>query len=452
MRSFLKCLTPLCLIILLLAAPAIAAADFDAGVARVKITPTTPIRMAGYASRTSESLGVELDLYARALALRDPAGHRAVIVTTELIGLSGAVAGEVFARAEKQFGLKRAEMLITCSHTHSGPVIRANLEAMYDMNPAEKDHMRAYAAQLVDNLVSAIGAALKDLSPAKLEVGHGEASIATNRRQPSATGVKLGVNPKGPIDHDVPILKVTAPDGKLRAVFFGYACHNTTIGGTGAGLDFYKINGDYAGFAQAGLEGRFPGTVAMFTILCGADQNPNPRGALAISKQHGKTLADETARVLGTQLRPLSPPLSTTFGTIKLDFAAHTRQTFEGELAKNQPPKGDKYRVRRAQAMLAAYDQNKPVRQIDYPIQAIRLGDFTILALGGEVVVDYALRTKREFPGQDMMVIGYANEVMSYIPTKRILGEGGYEPDTSQIYLRQPRPLRRHRRGENHDR
>ena len=198
MRSFLKCLTPLCLIILLLAAPAIAAADFDAGVARVKITPTTPIRMAGYASRTSESLGVELDLYARALALRDPAGHRAVIVTTELIGLSGAVAGEVFARAEKQFGLKRAEMLITCSHTHSGPVIRANLEAMYDMNPAEKDHMRAYAAQLVDNLVSAIGAALKDLSPAKLEVGHGEASIATNRRQPSATGVKLGCQPKRP--------------------------------------------------------------------------------------------------------------------------------------------------------------------------------------------------------------------------------------------------------------
>lgn len=438
MRSLLKLLVPLCLI---LAAASSFAADFQAGVGRIKITPATTIRMAGYAARTSESLGVELDLWARALALQDAEGHRAVIVTTELIGLSGSITNEVCARAQRQYGLKRAELLIMCSHTHSGPVIRENLESMYDMNAAEMQHMRDYSAQLVANLTAAIGAALKDLAPAKLEVGHGQAGFAINRRQATATGVKIGVNPKGPVDHDVPILKVSAPDGKVRAIFFGYACHNTTIGGPAAGLDFYKINGDYAGFAAADLESRFPGAAALFTILCGADQNPNPRGALAISKQHGKELADETARIVGAKMRQVNPPLQATFETIKLEFAPHTRQTFVDEIAKNENVKtGDKYRVRRARAMLADYDKNKPVRELDYPIQAIRLGDFTLVALGGEVVVDYALRTKKEFAGRDLMVIGYANEVMSYIPTRRVLSEGGYEPDISMIYYGLPGP------------
>ena len=123
----------------------------------------------------------------------------------------------------------------------------------------------------------------QDLAPARLSVGHGAVGFAVNRREPTPEGVKIGVNPAGPVDHDVPVLKVTGKDGSLRAVLFGYACHNTTLGG-----DFYRIGGDYAGYAQAELEKAHPGATALFVMLCGGDQNPNPRGTLDLAVRHGR--------------------------------------------------------------------------------------------------------------------------------------------------------------------
>ena len=431
--------------ILLLTCCTAFAAAFHAGVARIKITPPQPFWMTGYSSRTNQSMGVFQDLWARALALRDPQGHRVVIVTCDLIGLHHCVSDEVFARAKKRFKLDRPDVLLCCSHTHSGPVVGLNLSVMFDFSAEDKQRVLAYAAQLTDSLVNVIGDALKDLTPAKLAAGHGSAGFAKNRRQVKPTGVSMQPNPTGPVDHDVPVLKVTSPDGHLRAILFGYACHNTTIGGKGEKLaDFYKIHGDYAGQAEEELEKAHPGATAMFTILCGADQNPEPRGSLELAVEHGKALATEVNRVLNTDLRPVRPPIRTACQIISLDFAKHTRQTFEDELKKAEDPKksDSKFRARRAKLMLAAYDQHHPIRQTPYPVQAIRLGnDLTILALGGEVVVDYQLRSKHEFPNENLMAIGYANDVMCYIPSVRVLHEGGYEPNFSMIYYGQPGPF-----------
>jgi hypothetical protein len=235
------------------------------------------------------------------------------------------------------------------------------------------------------------------------------------------------------VDHDVPVLSVTAKDGSLRAVLFGYACHNTTLGG-----DFYRIGGDYAGYAQAELEKAHPGATALFVMLCGGDQNPNPRGTLDLAVQYGRTLAAEVARVLGAPLRPVHPPIRTARETVSLDFAPHTRATFEEE-AKSP----DVFRQRRSRLMLAAYDAGQPVRQTPYPVQAIRLGeDLTFLALAGEPVVDYSLRLKRELPGENLIVAGYCHDVMCYIPSRRVLQEGGYEAVENTIYYGQPGPFR----------
>ncbi|MBM3892698.1 MAG: hypothetical protein FJ388_26565, partial [Verrucomicrobia bacterium] len=127
-----------CLPILLLACSTAFAADFQAGVAKVKVTPPTPFWMCGYASRTNQSMGVFQDLWARALALRDPHGHRVVIVSCDLIGLHRSVSDDVFARAKKRFKLDRADVLLCCSHTHSGPVIGLNLSVMFDFTPEDK--------------------------------------------------------------------------------------------------------------------------------------------------------------------------------------------------------------------------------------------------------------------------------------------------------------------------
>jgi hypothetical protein len=408
------------------------AADFQAGVARVKITPPTPFWMSGYASRTHPSEGVEQDLWAKALALRDGRGGQVVLVTTDLIGLPGAISDEVASRVEARLGIARAQLVLSASHTHCGPAVRKNLAVLYDFDEESRRRVDAYGAELVDRLVEVVDAALKDLAPARLAIGLGSARFAVNRREPTPEGIRIGVNPKGPVDHDVPVLRVTASDGSLRAVLFGYACHNTTLGG-----DFYRIGGDYAGYAQVEIERAHPTATALFVMLCGGDQNPSPRGTLDDARHHGDTLAAEVERVLRASLRRVRPPIRTALETASLDFAPHTRATYEADLANP-----DAFRQRRARLMLAAYDEGRPVRQAPYPVQAVRFGrDLTLLALGGEPVVDYVLRAKRELRGEDLVVAGYCYDVMGYIPSRRVLAEGGYEAVDNTVYYGLPGPF-----------
>jgi hypothetical protein len=415
-----------------LLAGALGAADFRAGVARIDITPEGPIWMSGYASRVKPSTGVLQRLSAKALALEDAGKHRVVIVTTDVIGLPRAMTDVVAARVQKEHGLDRAAVLFNSSHTHTGPVVRPNLISMYSLSPDDDRRLQVYARQLTENLVAVIGAALGDLKPARLAYGTGQAGFAMNRRQATAKGVQIGVNPQGPMDHEVPVLKVEGADGSLRAVLFAYACHNTTLTG-----EFYELSGDYAGFAQEGVEKAHPGALAMFMILCGADQNPNPRSTLELARRHGATLAAEVNRVLGGKLAPVRPPIRAAFRILDVNFAPHTREQFEKELTDT-----NRYKVTRAKAMLAAYDERRPVRSTPYPIQAIRFGrGLTLVALGGEVVIDYQLRVKREFGASQMVVAGYSNDVMCYIPSKRIVQEGGYESVDSMIYYGQPGPF-----------
>ena len=417
---------------LLLLASQLSAAGFRAGLARVNITPDGPIWLSGYASRNKASEGVYQELFAKALALEDSKGYRVVIVSIDLIGIPRALADEVAARVQKEHALERSRLLLNASHTHTGPVVRSNLITMWDLSQGDLDRINGYGRDLADKLVKVTADALQDLAPAKLAFGEGKVSFAINRREPTPTGIKLGLNPKGPVDHAVPVIEVRAADGKLRGIVFGYACHNTTLGG-----DIYQVGGDYAGKAQAVLEEKHAGAAAMFLMLCGGDANPNPRGQMMHVNDHGTALAGEVSRVLGTKLSPLSPRLRSAFQVTDLPFAVHTREQFEKEATDKNLA-----RARRAQLMLKAYDDRTPVTRVPYPVQAIRFDKrLTILALGGEVVVDYDLRAKREYPKERLIVAGYSNDVMCYIPSKRVLEEGGYEPDTSMIYYAQPGPF-----------
>jgi len=401
-------------------------ADFKAGVGRKVITPDGPIWMSGYAARDKPSESVVHDLWAKALALEDAQGRRVVIVTADLIALPREVCDEVAARLAKKHCLLRRQLVLNASHNHSGPLVWPNLKIMFDGNDSDRRRLIAYRNRLVDDLTEVAEAALFDLSPATLELGHGSAPFAENRRAPPAYVLQW------PVDHDVPVLKVAASDGRLRAVLFGYACHNTTLDqGT------YQINGDYAGFAQIELEQALPGTTALFLALCGGDQNPNPRPGLKFAAQHGKTLAEEVRHVLAGTLKPVSPTIRTAYEEVKLDFARRERSVFEEE-SKSK----DRFRRRRAQAMLAAMDAGEDVWRLSLPVQAVALGDnLVLLALGGEVVVEYSLRLKREFPRLDLIVAGYSNDVPCYIPSLRVLQEGGYEPDVSMIYYCRPGPF-----------
>lgn len=417
---------------LLLALQALAGPSIRAGAARIDITPEGPVWMSGYAARNKPSEGVLMPLWAKALALEDARGNRAVIVTTDLIGLPMELTDLVAARAMEKYKLDRASLVFNASHTHTGPVVRGNLSVMESQQPPHREALAAYRQTLQQKLLDVIGAALADLAPAELAFAYGEARFGVNRRQFTPTGVVIGVNPDGPVDPRVPVLRVTSPSGKVRALLFGYACHNTTLT-----AEFYQLSGDYAGFAQAELEKEFPGAVALFVQLCGGDQNPNPRSKLEYAEQHGRTLAAEVARVARTAMSPAGGRIRAAYQLAALPFAPHTREQFEQELKD-----ANVFRQRRARLMLQLYDERREPRQLRYPVQAVRLErGFTLIALGGEVVVDYALWAYRTWPQEPLMVAGYSNDVACYIPSARILREGGYEAVDSMIYYGQPGPF-----------
>lgn len=395
-----------------------------AGVSKAVITPSESIWMSGYASRDKPSEGKVHDLYAKALALKDSNGNRAVLLTTDIIGLPADMTERIVEAVENKTGLPRSAVLLTSSHTHSGPVIGKNLDTMYDLDEEQQQRVVRYAEDLEKKLIEVICDSLEKMQPAQLYTGTGSAKFAINRRQYNLDGISIGHNPIGPVDHDVPVLKVVGEEDNLLAVVFGYACHNTT-------LSFYQLCGDYAGFAQEYLEKVHPDTVAMFFSGCGGDANPNPRRELSHAEMHGLELAGAVNEVLSASMKEVEGTIRHAYTEIDLPLTpAPTRQELE-----TQAKDANKYIRMRAEHLLKELDEEGSIPETyAYPIQVWSIGDdFKAIALAGEVVVDYALRFKHEF-GDDTWVIAYANDVFAYIPSLRILREGGYEADTSMIY------------------
>jgi hypothetical protein len=402
------------------------AAEFRAGVAARVITPAEPMWMAGYANRNHSAEGKVHDLHVKALALEDAAGGKLVLLTSDLVGVPRALSEAVAAEVHKRTGLPRERLLLTCSHTHCGPVLHGSLNDMYDMPPEEEAKIGPYTERLQGWMIDVIVAALQDLKPARLALGKGTARFAVNRRQPTPKGIINGINPDGPVDHDVPVLGVETPEGTLRAVVFGYACHNTT-------MQFYQWCGDYAGFAQAYLEEKHPGAQALFWIGCGADANPLPRSTLALCQKYGRELADAVEGVLAGTMTPVHGTTTARYATIALPFdTLPTREKLQAELLSKQTAAR-----KRAARLLKVLDDGDKIEDHypAYPVQVWRIGDEMLwVALGGEVVVDYDRRLKKELGDRPRLwITGYANDVMAYIPSLRVLKEGGYEGDTSQI-------------------
>ncbi|HMC67215.1 MAG TPA: neutral/alkaline non-lysosomal ceramidase N-terminal domain-containing protein [Gemmataceae bacterium] len=409
--------------------------EFKAGVASRVITPAGPHWMSGYANRNKPASTKIHDLRVKALALEDPAGGKLVILTSDLVGIPRGLSVAVAEEVHKQTGLPRDRLMLTCSHTHCGPVVRDNLADMYEMPPEEAAKIGPYTDKLREWMIETVVAALADLKPARLCVGMGTARFAINRRSNKEAEVpKLmaqGATFRGPVDHDVPVLRVTTPEGKLRAVVFGYACHNTT-------MQFYQWCGDYAGFAQQYLEEKHPGAMALFWIGCGGDQNPLPRSKIELCEKYGRQLADAVEKVLAGTLTPVRGATIARYREIALPFdkLPAKEQLTADALSKS-------YALRqRATRLLKALESGAKIddRYAHYPVQVWRLGDGPLwVALGGEVVVDYSLRLKKELAGdRPVWIIGYANDVMAYIPSERVRKEGGYEGDSSMIYYGHP--------------
>ena len=396
--------------------------------------------MSGYASRSTPSQGVAHPLYAKALALSDAEGHRVVLITCDIIGFSRAFTGRVADRVKEKYGLPRDHLALFASHCHSGPTLVDNLERLSENGvPRDKAQNNLdYSRDLENKLVELVGAALARMEPVSLSYGVGRAHFALNRRERTDKGIKLGKNPAGPTDESVPILRVQDAGGKPVAIVFGYACHNTTHR-----PDMMRIDPDYAGYAQDRVEEVYPGATALFVTGCAGDADPHPYGTLDLAKEHGRELGDAVKFALDrpAMLTPLSGSLRAAFTETTIHFGGPTdKASYERRL--NDPNAG---RKRHAQRMIEAIDAGKPIRtEYPYAVAALAIGDrLTLLALSGEVVVDYAIRLQHELGGEgkSLWVAAYANDVVGYIPSLRVLKEGGYEGGEAFFYSTFPAPL-----------
>ena len=397
------------------------------GVARMDITPDRSLWLGGFAARTRPSEGTLHPLWIKALALEDASGHRAVLVTSDILGYPKAMSERICDTIEQAHGLTRSQIILSASHTHCAPVIKDALRCMYIYDDAEAARLHEYAEQFEARVVALVDAAFEEMEPAALFAGNGIARIAVNRRNNSERDLLPTTIVAGPHDHAVPTLQVSRPDGSLIAVVFGYACHATV-------LNEYLWNGDYPGFAQIALEEKYPGAMAMFFAGCGADQNAMPRRSIAFAEQYGKTLAAAVERAMKDVMRPLAPSLTTTYQEIML--ALEPTPDIAGFRERVAETTG--YEERCNQWMLDQLEQGETLPDAwSYPVQLWRLGDQTLVTLGGEVTVSYAINIKERL-GQDVFVMGYANDQTAYIPSETILEEGGYEGDRSQLIYGMP--------------
>ena len=383
--------------------------------------------MAGYDSRTKPSEGVLRDIYAKALALDDGSGNIAVMVTIDLVALSPSIADPVVARAAK-LGIQRERLLLNVSHTHSAPGAGEEFVFRYKdrLPPEQIGVVREYTKGLIEKLSNAIEESVRNLAPAEISFAQGLVGLAVNRRRVANRSWP------GPVDHDVPVLAVRSDANKLRAVVFGYACHNTT-------LDNYQINGDYAGFAMEDLEKENAGAIAMFVQGAGADSNPLPRRTVELAIRHGATIAAAVREVLGARMRPVNGPLNAVFEMIDLPFQAPPSRA---ELTVRLNGK-DEIKKRNARWLLDALERDGKIRtSYPDPVQIWKFGvGPTIIALGGELVVDYSLRFKARYGWADTWVAGYSNDVFGYVPSLRVLKEGGYEGGDSLFNRPYPGPF-----------
>jgi neutral ceramidase len=377
---------------------------WKAGLASVVVTPEKYIWMAGYAGRDKPAEGKIHDLFAKALILEDESGKQQVIVTLDLIGVPQDLRRRIAGRIEKDHGVPSASLFMNASHTHSGPELRRRPGPPTEeemKNPKVKDAWE-YTESLEKKINEVIDAAFADVQPARLTWNKARAGFAMNRRRDYTLpeghpNANKAPNPSGPVDQEVPALRIESPEGEARGVLFGYACHNTCLG-------FYNWCGDYAGFAQEYLQQHRPGFTAMFVTGCGGDQNPYPRRSdvvpgvsdLELAQQHGRSLANAVEVAFSANPIPLEGSLRNAYEEVTLTY----------EDTKRTPHQ--------------------------YPVQVIKLGDtLTMVTLGSEVVVDYSLRLKKELAGPaGVWVAGYSNDYSGYIPSTRIQEEGGYEAGT----------------------
>lgn len=421
-----------------------AAEHWQAGLAKVDITPTEALRLSGYAAREAPASEVADHLYVRALVLShtdsreylsaEVATSPMVLISIDSVGVPGTFTVELSKWLQTTHQIPRSHLVVSCTHSHATPHLPGCVDNLF-RSPMTDEQLAAsqrYLQKLSEATRSAIEAALANRQPAIVELGEGQADFGVNRRViQQGRWINFGVQPGGQTDPRVPVLRITSTAGKLLGATYQYACHCTTMGS-----EFNQVSGDWAGLSASQLEAQNPETVFLPIIGCGADINPNPRGSYELAQQHAKTLAKAVESVISNkQLSPLPPAAVVQMGTAGLEPELPTAEQLD-EAIKSDSPNRQRWANRMLEIRKA---MGRLPESVPMPIHVWVFGDaLSWVFLSGEPVVEYQFAIEKELSTQNTWVAGYCDDLFAYVASQAQRAEGGYEVDESMVYFLQP--------------
>ena len=381
---------------------------------------------------------VYADLRVQAFVVEDANGKQIVWMGLDFCVVRAVVADRIKAKIQDQFGIPAAAVCINSSHTHSAPPLTP-------WEAVQPEHFDAeYSNRVIDEAVAVVGEALSRLQPARVRYVWDQCQVGINRRLGNPGSVQMLPNPNGVVDHRVQVVAAEAMEsGKLIGAAIKYACHPVTIVKLGLGSD-------YPGYMRKMFEERHPGAVAVFLQGCGGDVRIRVvnkdlsgwiNGTFEIAERFGRDLADAVDRSLNKPGDELSGPLTCAASEIRLPVQVRPAAEYKEAAARNDAFTGAW--GRKFSEILGA---GKPIPgKVPYRLQSFRFGRgdaaFNVIALDGEVLTEYGLRIEERLGTRDAIVLGYSNAVLSYVPTKRALVEGGYET-TAYRWYRLPGPFK----------
>lgn len=410
-------------------------------VAKTAITPAMPVFLAGFASRDYKSAQVHDPIHVKTVLLE--ANKRLLILAFDLIGGDRNFIKSLKGALFRHFGFGADEVLINFSHTHCSLYVTGDdpdlslRRGYYSIDQEkwpEKQHELDYAPDIAyyrfveQAVVRSVARCLEELAEGELELAAGSSDVGVCRRLVQDGAVLWGPDPDAATDKALTVLRLSDTQGRCKGLLFSYGCHPTSIVSE-------SLSAEFVGAACAVLEERYPGCTAVFLQGCGGEivaaktfGNGGKARGFAEMQEIGDDLAGDVCRIAGNAVfRKIRCAFHTRLDEVKLYTQPTPLAAFTSVMLS---PGSSEYQKQNAARVIEAVDTGSALQHLPMYIAVWELdADTRLVALEGEIPSGYGLMTKALFPRTDTIVLGYTNGVFTYVPTRRILDEGGYEAE-----------------------
>jgi len=389
------------------------------GTAKLKITPQTPVRLCGYATRTTVFQEVKEDLFLRVQFLRHE-GEALLFIYADLLWWGSDFVAQTRPKVAAAYHISEDRIFFVASHNHSGPPTSNRF------TPSLETYDPAYARFLQERVLEGVGMAVNALEPVEAYRHDGSAALNVFRRLMVDGKIQMRPNYQVAADQRLTVVAFRRPDGSLKGAMVHYPCH-ANLSNENA------VQPDYPGVTLRMLDEAFPGSISVFLQGCTADLRPNsvlgqrfvPAGYERVVQfaqdffEACKGLLTQNGTAIQPRLRThcqrVELPLDGVLPMDELEQRARTGQGVEQEWAR---------------AVLA--NQNRPSEQLE--LSRIDFGDrLRFYTFNAEVSQYYAAFARGIDP--DAVCIAYTNGMIGYLSTAEQIREGGYEPVDSALYF-----------------